>query len=218
MTKQNGSTSMRSGIWRFASMLMALTFALLMIPGAQAQCGVSAKNLKPSSWRPQMGGLHLMNAMFAGDSDNDSPSIVGMWHVTFTAHSVNGDPIPDPGMVIDNSVVVWHSDGTEIMNSSRPAQDGNFCLGVWKKTGKMSYFLNHIPWQGNDPTGGPSGIGNPAGGAQILEQITLSPDGNHYSGTFTETAYDTAGNSEVSFTGTLTATRVTIGTKFTDLL
>ncbi len=31
---------------------------------------------------------------------------------------------------VDNAFVQWHSDGTEIMNSRRPAQDGNFCLGV----------------------------------------------------------------------------------------
>ena len=73
-----------------------------------------------------------------------------MWHVVFTAQTQNGDAIPVPGgVVIDNSVVVWHSDGTEIMNSARSAQDGNFCLGVWKRTGERPYLLNHIPWQGN---------------------------------------------------------------------
>lgn len=209
---------MRSRNWRFASMLVALVLVMAMAPRAMGQCGLSTKLVKPSSWLPQMGGARLMNAGFSGDGNEDSPSIVGMWHVVFTAHSVNGEAIPDPGAVIDNAVVVLHADGTEIMNSSRPAQDGNFCLGVWKKTGRFNYFLNHIPWQGNDPTGGPGGIGNPAGGAQILEQITLSPDGNHYSGAFTETAYDPAGNIEVSFTGTLSATRITTGTKFTDLL
>ena len=87
--------------------------------------------------------------------DRRIPSIVGMWHVVFTAQTQNGEAIPVPGgAVIDNSVVVWHSDGTEIMNSSRSAQDGNFCLGVWKQTGYRTYLLNHIPWQGNvyDPT------------------------------------------------------------------
>jgi hypothetical protein len=160
-----------------------------------------------------MGGVHLMTTGI-----ENSPSIVGMWHVVFTADSVNGEPIPSPGPVIDNAMAVWHADGTEIMNSSRPAQDGNFCLGVWKQTGRLSYFLNHIPWQGNDPLGGAGGIGNPQGGAQILEQVTLSPDGNHYSGRFSLTAYNTAGNIEVTFTGTLSATRITVGTKYTDLL
>ena len=210
---------MRSRNCRFASMLVALVLALATPPGALAQCGFSTKLVKPSSWQLQMGAVHFMNAGFAeSHDDNDPVSIVGMWHVVFTAHSVNGEAIPDPGAVLDNSVVVWHADGTEIMNSSRPAQDGNFCLGVWKKTGGHSYFLNHIPWQGNDPSGGPGGLGNPAGGAQILEQVTLSPDGDHYSGSFTLTAYDTSGNVEVTFTGSLSATRITTGTKFTDLL
>jgi hypothetical protein len=218
MTKPNSGMKTRSRNWGFASISIALVLALAPIPSAQAQCGLSSKLVRPSSWQPQISGVRLMSAAFTEDGDEDSASIVGMWHVVFTAHSMNGESIPDPGAVTDNSLVVWHADGTEIMNSSRPAQDGNFCLGVWKKTGKFSYLLNHIPWQGNDPSGGPSGIGNPAGGAQIIERITLSPDGNHYSGTFTETAYDTSGNIEVSFTGTLTATRVTTGTKLTDLL
>jgi hypothetical protein len=193
-------------------MLVALVLAVAMAPSAIAQC-LSTKLVQPSSWQPQIGGVHLMTTTFG-----DSPSIVGMWHVVFTATSMNGESIPSPGAVIDNSVVVWHADGTEIMNSSRPAQDGNFCLGVWKQTGKLSYFLNHIPWQGNDPSGGAGGIGNPEGGAQVLEQVTLSPDGNHYSGRFSLTAYDTSGNISVTFTGTLSATRITVGTKFTDLL
>ena len=203
---------MRSRNWRLASMLVALVPALAMAPGALAQCGISTKLIKPSSWQPQIGGAQLMNV------SEESAPIVGMWHVVFTAHSINGEASPSPGAVIDNSMVVWHADGTETMNSSRPAQDGNYCMGVWEQTGKSSYFLNHIPWQGNDTSGGAGGIGNPTGGAQILEQVTLSSDGNHYSGRFTLTAYDTAGNVEVTFTGTLSATRVTVGTKFTDLL
>ena len=198
-------------------MLVALVLALATAPGALAQC-LSTKLVKPSSWQPQMGGAHLKTIAFDDDRDEDSPSIVGMWHVKFTAHTMNGGAIPDPGALIDNAVVVWHPDGTEIMNSNRPAQDGNFCLGVWKKTGRRSYFLNHIPWQGNDPSGGAGGIGNPAGGAQILEQVTLSPDGDHYSGWFSLTAYDPAGNPTVSFTGSLSATRITTGTSVPDLL
>ena len=149
------------------------------------------------------------------DRDSQGPSIVGMWHVVFTAQTMNNASFSG---VIDNSVVVWHSDGTEIMNSSRPAQDGNFCLGVWVQTGKFKYYLNHLPWQGNDPSGGPNGIGMPQGGAQLTEDVTLSPDGNSYTGSFTLTAYDTNGNVEVTFTGTLSAKRITTKTKFSDLL
>jgi hypothetical protein len=38
----------------------------------------------------------------------------------------------------------WHSDGTEILNSSRPPATSNFCLGVWEKTGPFAYKLNHF--------------------------------------------------------------------------
>jgi hypothetical protein len=139
-----------------------------------------------------------------------------MWHVVFTAQTLQGSSIPDT--VIDNAVVVWHSDGTEIMNSARPAQDGNFCLGVWERTGKSTYYLNHIPWAGNDAANAPSGIGNPTGGAQIVEQVTLSPDRNSYSGIFKLDAYDLNGKVEATLTGILKATRITTKTPFGSLL
>ncbi|MGA8729941.1 MAG: hypothetical protein WB608_14405, partial [Terracidiphilus sp.] len=167
----------------------------------------------PSSFQFQDGPVQLMPAALlkGGYDDDDGVSIVGMWHVVFTGQTMNGGSytLPEP---FDNSVVVWHSDGTEIMNSSRPAQDGNFCLGVWQQTGRRQYFLNHIPWQGNDPSG------NTQDGAQILEKITLSPDGNSYSGKFTFQAYDNTGAPTLAVTGVLTATRITPSTPFSSLL
>jgi hypothetical protein len=197
----------------------ALALVFSMAPAALAQCGVPNKPIKPSAWRPQRGAAvaRLVNAGL-DDWDDHEPSIVGMWHAVFTAQTMNGTAIPAPGAVIDNAVVVWHGDGTEIMNSARPPQDGNFCLGIWERTGRLHYFLNHIPWLGNDLTNAPSGIGNPQGGAQILEKIELSPDGKSYSGTFSLTAYDPSGNVEVSFTGVISATRITVATPFSSLL
>ncbi len=145
-----------------------------------------------------------------------SAPIVGMWHVVFTAHAMNGSPIPDTP--IDNAVLIFNSDGTEVMNSGRPPQDGNFCLGVWEQTGKSKYYVNHIPWAANDTTNAPSGIGNPTAGDQLLEEITMSPDGKSYSGKFKLDAYDMNGHLSVSFTGVLTATRITISTQFGSLL
>jgi hypothetical protein len=187
----------------------ALVFTMITLPVARAACGgLPGKLVKPSSWNPQYGAPRIMKASLANDGQ---PSIVGMWHVVFTGQTMTGGAytLPQP---FDNSVVVWHSDGTEIMNSSRPAQDGNFCMGVWQQTGKRQYFLNHIPWQGSDPSG------NPEGGAQLLEQVTLSPDGNRYSGRFTFQAYDVNGNPTLMVTGVMTATRITISTPFGNLL
>jgi hypothetical protein len=56
---------------------------------------------------------------------------VGFWKVTFTAEgNTEGPPDDTP---IDSGYVQWHSDGTEIMNSGRPPQNGNICLGVGKE-------------------------------------------------------------------------------------
>lgn len=207
---------MRTNRGRFVSWIGALALIFTMAPCALAQCGLLTKSIKPTSWRPQYGGTHQMLVRTAAldDDDEQERSIVGMWHVIFTAQTMNGAPFSG---VIDNSLVVWHSDGTEIMNSSRPAQDGNFCLGVWTRTGRYRYYLNHLPWQGNDATNAPSGIGNPSGGTQLIEKVTLSRDGNSYSGTFTLDGYDTSGHVNVSFTGVLAAKRVTTSTSLADL-
>ena len=197
----------------------ALVLAVAIVPSASAQCGLNKKYFKPAAWHPQIGSAHFMHAsLFNDDDGRDGPSIVGMWHVTFTAHTMNGNPIPSNAYpVIDNSMVVFHSDKTEIMESARPPQDGNFCLGVWEKTGVRSYYVNHLPWLGNDTTNAPSGIGNPTAGAQITERATLSEDGNSYSGSFALVAYNLDGTKAVTFTGVLAGTRITTSTPFSSL-
>jgi hypothetical protein len=210
---------MRSRKCRFASLLVALVLAVAVVPGALAQCGFATKAVKPTSWHPSVRGAYLARAAF-DDGNEDGASIIGMWHVLFVAHTQNGQPIPSNAYpTIDNALVVWHSDGTEIMNSFRPPQDGNFCLGVWKQTGKRQYYLNHLPWFANQfPKDTNNGIGDPTGPTQIFEQVTLSPDGNSYSGSFTLRTYGTDGTPGVWFTGAVAATRVTTSTTVGNLL
>jgi hypothetical protein len=197
---------MRTRFWNYVTVTNALAFALVMIPNALAQCGVSAKVAKSAGWsRSHLAAPHLMRAALQrwDNDDEREPSIVGMWHVKFTALTQDGAPV---NMTLDDSIVVWHSDGTEIMNSSRPAEDGNFCLGVWAKVGKLRYVLNHIPWGGNDAANAPNGIGNPQTGHQLREAISLSRDGNTYSGNFAARAYDQNKQPGPLLTGVLTAT------------
>ena len=204
---------MRSRNRKYVSTLGALVLSLLMVTGAYAECGLP---IKPMSWHFQ--NRAAQPTLVRADLDWDSePSIIGMWHVVFTAQTMNGAAFSG---VIDNAVVQWHPDGTEIMNSARSAQDGSFCLGVWERTGARTYLLNHIPWQGNvyNPMAPPDTIGAPQGGAQIIEKITLRPDGNSYSGYFTLHAYDTTGKVYASFTGVISAKRITPNTPFTDLM
>ena len=177
---------------------------------AAAQCGTPAAKLHKQAWRVGEAMASLTQA-----ADTVEP-IVGMWHVTFTAEG-NSEGPPD-GTPIDNALIVWHSDGTEIMNSLRPPQDGDFCMGVWKKAGPNKYAVNHFAWFANDTSNAPSGIGNPVGPTRIIEKITLSSDGNCLSGTFWLRATDTAGKPTATIIGTITGTRVTLKTTIPELL
>jgi hypothetical protein len=197
-----------------------LIFALVVVLSgslcalnAYAACGDA--NSRHATIHRQSGSETSLPTLLLNIADDTDP-IVGMWHVTFTAEGNN--PGPPDGAPIDNALVVWHSDGTEIMNSARPPQDGDFCMGVWKKTGRSTYKLNHFAWGGNDTSNAPGGIGNPAGPTRIFEEIRLSPDGKHYSGRFTLDAYDTSGNVVAHIVGTIQATRITVDTVVPDLL
>jgi hypothetical protein len=172
------------------------------------------KELQPQSWQ---GNESSRQSSLLLVSDSVEDPIVGMWQVEFTAEGNTGSMAPPDGTPIDNAFVQWHSDGTEIMNSGRPAQDGNFCLGVWKRTGKTSHKLNHFAL-GNTTDNAPSGIGNPAGPTQIRENIILSRDGNSYTGSFTLDAYDTSGHNVAHILGKISATRITVNTSASSVM
>ena len=191
-------------------LVLAIVSSCLLTATAHAGCGDSKATLRRQSLPGAMpsGSLRLV-------SDGADP-IVGMWHVTFTAWG--NEQGPPNGAPIDNALVTWHSDGTELMNSARPPQDGDFCMGVWKRTGKNSYKLNHFAWLANDTANAPGGVGNPTGPVRIFEEITLGPDGKSYTGKFTLDAYDTLGNQVAHIVGVIAGTRITLDTTVPDLL
>jgi hypothetical protein len=194
-------------------MIVALVMILAgaMLPAnANAEClsiGKSRATIRQQSWQ---GSGTFQAGSLLRISDSDDQSIVGMWHVIITAKG-NADGPPD-GTPLDNALAVWHSDKTEIMNSARPPQDGNFCMGVWEKTGRSTYKLNHFAWLGNDTANAPSGIGNPSGPTHLVQNVILSRDGNHYAGTFVVDVYDTSNNLVAHVIGVVTATRITVDT------
>jgi hypothetical protein len=204
---------------KMTALVAVLLIGTMLSAKASAECGSltprkAGASLQPQSWQEgndlfRQGSLLLV-------SDHDDP-IVGMWRVKFTAEGNTGSMAPPDGTIIDSALVVWHHDGTELMNSGRPAQDGNFCMGVWEKTGKSKYKLNHFAL-GNDTANAPSGIGNPAGPTHIREDITLDHDGDSYTGSFTLDAFDTLGNNVAHIIGKITATRITVDTPIKTLL
>jgi hypothetical protein len=104
------------------------------------------------------------------------------------------------------------------MNSGRPPQDGDFCMGVWEEVGKCKYKLNHFAWAGYHTTNAPEGIGKPTGPTHIVEELTVSADGKHYTGWFRLDAYDTSFNLTAHIIGVIQGTRITTSTTVDDLM
>lgn len=188
--------------------LAVATVALALAPMAAAECGSlnAGPNpgalLKPQAWN----GSDDLRASLMLVSDNDP--VVGFWKVKLTAKDTPG--IPD-GTVLDDGFQQWHSDGTEIMNSSRVPATGNFCMGVWKKTAPSKYRLNHfgLSWDLSNTYVGP---------ANIRSNIVLSNDGNKFTGTFTIDQYDTNGNVLAHLQGQIVGKRVTVYTGVASVL
>ena len=179
-----------------ATMLGGFVLAAAFVPNAYAGCANS-----PAS----VGALNasLLSSTKSNEVRAPQPAgsdIVGMWEVELVATSIPNTP-PE-GIVIDHGYAQWHSDGTEIMNSSRPPATGNFCLGVWKKTGQSTYALTHralsfLP------------DGTPEGSAAIHEDVVLDRSGNTFSGRFTIDQFDTFGNLKAHVEGVIRGTRIT---------
>ena len=194
----------------------AASIALLFVPNAIAQCGgIRPAAVTHASLQPQTAQARLLRAAYSPAAMQDqedeaaSASIVGFWHVKFIAE---GDKTIPNGTEIDAGYSQWHSDGTEIMNSGGRAPDtSNFCLGVWEKVGPSQYKLNHLAaaW---DPTKNVL-----LGPANIKEEVTLAPTGEHFAGSFTINQFDESGNLLAHVVGKITGDRISVNTPPTSI-
>ncbi len=191
--------------------LATLLLGVILVPQAAAQCASSLWNktavIVPQAWQGEA-PVRSGSFQLASEREGVNDRIVGFWKVKFVSQGTSG--IPD-GAVIDNGFAQWHSDGTEIMNSSRVPATGNFCLGVFEKSGPSSYDLNHYALS-FDPAG------NFVGPARIQEHVSLNRKADQYEGTFTIDQYDPSGNLLAHITGQVTATRISVDTPVADVL
>jgi len=132
----------------------------------------------------------------AADEDNSS-SIVGLWHVRFLSNN----------QLFDEGFDQWHSDGTEILNDTAPPQPANgagtVCLGVFEQTAQRTYKLRHPFWSFD-------ANGNLAGSGVFLERVTVDKSGNSYHGSFSFITYDLSGSITSEVTGEIKAQRITV--------
>jgi hypothetical protein len=192
--------------------LAVVSLAMGLVTEASAGCfnlpGFKAGAVEPISWQGK-GEIGPGSPLLAADRDDSVDGIVGFWRVTYLSKGTPG--VPD-GTVQDEGFQQWHSDGTEIhYDAQLPPANGNVCLGVWQKTGRSHYTLNHF-YLGWDPTNN-----SLHDRVQIREEIDLNRSGDEHFGTFTIDDYDPAGNLRGHLQGTVHATRITVKTDLKDL-
>ncbi|HEY3885634.1 MAG TPA: hypothetical protein VGL62_10530 [Vicinamibacterales bacterium] len=185
-----------------------LALAIVVSSTASASCA-NPLDLRKGGVTPAAffsGGAPLLMRTSMEDS-----RIVGLWQFTFTSVGNAALGIPD-GAPLDMGYAAWHSDGTEIMNSSRDPATGSFCLGAWDGDGPRSYRLNHFALAWDSPcktkTDAPA-TSCFVGPTNIREHVTVDPHGDTYSGTVTIDQYDNHQNLVMHLTGTVSARRIT---------
>jgi hypothetical protein len=117
-----------------------------------------------------------------GDEESKEPAtIVGLWHLIYTATSASGLPSPPfppttPFQFLE-SYKTWHADGTEFENAFLPPTGGNICFGVWKDLGDGRVKLHHIGLMF-------ASDGSISNIFTVDEIDTVASNGKTYSGTF----------------------------------
>jgi hypothetical protein len=194
---------MKSKLGMVVAGLALLIGAAAFGPAASAGCADAVKPRKASV---------VMNPLWQGQDEKEreeSEPIVGLWRMNLIAEGDSAFGFKD-GDIFDAGISQWHGDGTELLNSSRVPDTQSFCMGIWKKTSRLHYRLNHFAksWQN----------GVFLGPAQIQEEVVVGEDGNSLSGTWTVDQYDTSGNLLAHLAGKIEAKRLTVHSTIKDVL
>lgn len=201
MTRTNFFHAWWSG--RLVALVVLAGFAFFVsASGARAGCAVprtpiAARALPGSS--PYAAEIPNLQE----DDDSRGPvTIVGLWHVTYTAGPAYG------GGPFGESLKTWHADGTEFEQAFLAPDGGNICFGVWKDLGQGKAKLHHIGLM-FDPGGDITAI------FTVDEINTVARDGKTYTGSFDFKIWGSTyasvgdGTPAVEVKGTISATRLT---------
>ena len=151
----------------------------------------------------------------ASQNSGSPATIVGLWHVNYTATYSTAGPIPVPvippgppdSFQFAETMKTWHADGTEWEEKIQPAPAG-FCFGVWSRATNDTVKLHHF-----------GAVTGPDGSVVAIfwidEVNRVAPDGTTYSGTWDFKLYaptDVFGTGPVlqEIMGTTAATRITV--------
>jgi hypothetical protein len=180
--------------WRAGVALLAALSFVVVPTFAKAACGrFGVTGVKDAIKLPA-----TAHADFDFPPAFGSPTIVGLWHVMYTAADQS---------TFNNTFDTWHADGTEFESAYLAPAGGDVCVGVWRQTGLRNIKLHHVGWLFNPST--PTATATNT--FTLDEEIAVSRDGHSYSGTFTFKIWNLDGTpTPVEVTGTIAATRITV--------
>ncbi|HTZ46726.1 MAG TPA: hypothetical protein VMH20_04000 [Verrucomicrobiae bacterium] len=197
----------------FAVAAFGLFFAATQ---AKADCGGWGKNAPPSAATRIPFVTPSANAPFSHPADEESrqpATIVGLWHVVYTATYSTSGPLPVPvvppgSFPFLQSYKTWHADGTEWENAFLPPSGGNVCFGVWKQLENGTVKLHHIGLM-FAPDGSIANV------FTVDEINCVSRDGKSYAGTFDFKIFEASdifgtGTPLQEVKGNTAATRITV--------
>jgi hypothetical protein len=214
MDRKNMSRVFRS--IRFSSIAALAAFALLFVASG-AQAGGCAVGYKAGATAPPIPFVGPQADDHQGDDEHGPASIVGLWHVIYTATESTAGPLPVPvippgppsSFQFVETFKTWHADGTEFENAFLPPAGGNICFGVWRDIGEDSVKLHHIGLM-FAPDGSISNI------FTVDETDKVASNGKTYKGNFViklwPAVFDLVGvgNPVQVIKGTTAATRITV--------
>jgi hypothetical protein len=174
--------------------LLAVLCLLILPASAKAACGSFGTAVSIPAIKLPMAA---QAAGFGSPFEEGNPTIVGLWHVIYTAG----------GATFNDTFDTWHSDGTEFESAYLAPSSGNLCVGVWKSTGFRSVKVHHIGWIFSPAT--PTALATNY--FTLDEEITVAQDNKSYSGKFTFKIWALDGSATpVEVIGTMAATRITV--------
>jgi hypothetical protein len=220
MNRMNIFIVLRSG--RLSAVVALVGLGLLFAAsGAKAGCAPTSYKLGAAPSTPAA-SVKADGGQYP-DGFNNSGSIVGLWHVLYTAKTNDGfapgGVLLKPPFLFLESFKTWHADGTEFENAFLPPTDGNICFGVWDDQGHGKVHLHHVGLMFQPGGAPPTFVTNIF---TVDEDDVVAPDGKTYSGTFdfklfvpsqcantSNGTYACTGTPLAEVTGTTGATRIT---------
>jgi hypothetical protein len=194
---------------RFTALVALIALGVLLTAsGAKADGCANLNKAGAAPSAPFVGPKHGDDHP-QGEESNGHASIVGLWHLIYTAETESGAPIfPPAPFQFAETFKMWHADGTEFEQAF--FSQGAICLGVWKDLGEGRVKLHHIGLMFDATTGQISNI------FTIDEKDKVAGNGETYSCSFDfklwPPSFDAVGVGTpiAEVTGTTSATRSTV--------